>query len=315
MKNNKPKILFIYPRKGLYLLTKCNNCKYTYQCKNCDSNLVTYKKWEKNLELVCHQCQSYYSYPVNCQNCGQEDFSSVLEGIDRLSEIIEQEVNQKVIRLDNKKFLYSKYINESIFVTTRIYDPSINYSDFSKVIFVSSENLLSSPDYLVQEDTTKQLTEVLLDCSDKTQVIFDTSSPESELFTDLSKLSNMGKKDLLDWFIKFLKQESEIRKQYKFPPFNNLILITVQEKNKDKAWDLINGTKNIISKNQKEKYPDITISSPYPARFLRRKNYYSYHFLIKYPKQYPKFFQLKRDLINETKRQNLQIRLNPKHLF
>ncbi|NJS41046.1 hypothetical protein HC766_01490 [Candidatus Gracilibacteria bacterium] len=58
---------------------------------------------EKNLELVCHQCQSYYSYPTQCENCGENGISSFIGGIDKLAQEIKTITDVEPTRLDNKK--------------------------------------------------------------------------------------------------------------------------------------------------------------------------------------------------------------------
>jgi hypothetical protein len=86
-------------------------------------------------------------------------------GIDDLAETLQTKLNKNVVRLDAEKS-FEKIQNamslneenpESIFVTTRVFDPAIPYSRFAKIIFIQAENLLASPDYLVQEEIKKEI--------------------------------------------------------------------------------------------------------------------------------------------------------------
>lgn len=304
------KLLFIHPRRGLFQITQCKECGYVFDCENCDAHLVTYRAWDKNMELVCHQCQSYYNYPKKCPECHSTKLQSASPGVDEL-EIQLQKIypDSPIVRLDKRH----KKIDHNLAITTRIWDPGIDYAYYDKLILVNAQNLLASPDYLVHEDITKSLAELIKATDSSQEIILDTKR-EDEVFDRLLKL-NLKDYSLHNWYEEFLAKESENRKMFQFPPFNNIILLTVQMKNKDKAWESAKMLQNGLKKQLTGNHSEVSITYPYPARFLRRKGMYSYHVLIKYPKGYSKFFEL-RDIIKTLQDPySTQIRLNPKHLF
>ena len=302
--------LFIHPRRGLFQITQCKKCGHTFECAQCDASLVTYKTWANNMELVCHQCQSYYNYPKTCPECHAHELDSRLGGIDELVNQLGQVFpRQEVLRLDKKS---TDDPNFQLAVTTRLYDPGLEYQAFDRLVFVSAQNLLAFPDYLVHEDTVKALTEVLRRTSPHQQVIFDTKAG-ADLFDRLLSL-NLPDQTLADFFAAFLKSENTSRRQFLFPPHANLILLTIQQRQKDTALAQAQEMSRAL-KTQLGAQKDVTLTPPYPARFLRRKNLYSYHLLLKYPKNYPRFFEL-RDVIQTLRDPySTQVRLNPKHLF
>jgi primosomal protein N' (replication factor Y) (superfamily II helicase) len=304
------RILFIHPRRGLFQLTQCGECGYNFGCENCDANLVTYKTWERNMELVCHQCQSYYNYPLDCPECHSLKLKSKVGGIDELENQLKTSFGvSEVVRLD-KKSTYNPALQLAL--TTRIFDPGIDYSAFHKIVFINAQNLLASADYLVFEDTTKALAELLKSTTANQQLIFD-SRVESDLFDGLLKL-NQPEYTLYDWYNVFLTHENINREQFKFPPYYNLILLTTQHKNRDQAWNSANELYSSL-KTQLIQHSTISLTAPYQAKFLRRKGLYSYHVLLKYPKAYQRFFEL-RDIIHSlSDPYSTQIRLNPKHIF
>ncbi len=307
--------LLIHCRKGLYQITKCLDCGYIFECENCDANLVTYRSMQNRLELICHHCQSFYNYPKECPKCNSRNLDSKVSGIDDLAEKINQEFKTQVIRIDkNEKFDSQK---SPIAVTTRIFDPSIDYSIFDKIIFIQAQNLLASPDYLVLEESVKSLSEVMLKVnSENTEIIFDTNSPQIQFFQEIIKI-NMDHPNPInvhEWFFDFLKKEKENRQIFKFPPFWNLILLTTQEKKKENSYQIQETVKERLEK-EKNCFSEITISPPYPARILRRKNLYSHHLLVRYPRQYAKFKLLRHTIMEIAENYNLQVRLNPRHLF
>lgn len=313
--NQTKKTLFIFPKRGLYTLTRCTSCGHGFQCEHCDANLVTYRKWEKNLELVCHQCQSYYNYPLKCPKCESSEISSYFGGVDELVEIIKKESGQSVYRYDDKKRSKDTGLTTNA-VTTRIFDPSIPYTEFTHIVFVEAQNLLASPDYLVQEEIHKQILELMLSISPKSEVIFDTNSPDLELFTTLARLdiAHGQHLDKKQWFINFLDKEGKSREVFSFPPFVNILLLTTQQKNKDKSLEIINHVRTELVK-LKPQLPDLTISSPYQARFLKRKGMFSHHILVRFPRQYKDIGKLREEVMQLGSIYGVQIRLNPRHLF
>ncbi len=384
--------LYIHPRRGLFQLTRCQDCGHNFQCQNCDANLVTYRTSPYKLELVCHQCQTFYNYPNKCPSCHGQNFSSIFAGIDELINVLDnlsetktynfagksptpdwlktEKVSKRkdkntidnlpkdeksdeganfetllsampngVIDEENIEFLQkqdsfiiqisenkrkSNILSDTLealvdgqnAVSVRVYDPQINYSIFNKIVFVQADNLLASPDYLVQEDVHKQLAEVLNQVNPACHIYFDTTNPENSFFKEVLRLNRIHPQyqTILNWYNTFLEEEKRLREKFKFPPFYNLLLITSQEKDKSVALNVLQDLKNYIF-TVKAEMPEIEVGSPYPARFLRRKNMYSFHILIRYPKGYTKFSTLRQTIGTLALQKRLQVRLNPKHLF
>ncbi|MEI6728340.1 MAG: hypothetical protein WCK98_01730 [bacterium] len=316
--------LLVHPRRGLFQLTKCQNCGYSFECKNCTAKLTTYRTTNYSLELVCHQCQSYYSYPIKCPECKSTDVVSKFGGIDDLAETLATKLNKNVVRLDAEKS-YEKIqaaitLNEdnpdSIFVTTRVFDPAIPYSKFAKIIFIQAENLLASPDYLVQEETAKALGEIFMQVDEKSEIIFDTNTSDLEFFQNLIKLNqDYPKPESVDfWYTSFLEKELQSRQKFGFPPFVNLLLLTTQEKDLQKSLQKLAATKHYFEKSKLE-LPGVTWGSPYPAKFLRRKGMFSHHLLVRFPRNYEQYKTLQKIVFGLQELYKLQVRLNPRHLF
>jgi len=317
-------ILLILPRRGMYQLTKCQNCGYVFECQNCSNQLTAHRTttFSKNLELICHQCQSYYQYPKTCPSCHHDQILSLFSGIEDLSEKLAKDLESSITRLDLiKSFpkikktleLAKNTKQKQVFITTRLFDPAIDYSYFDKIIFLKAEQLLASPDYLVKEEVLKQLAEVFLQTKSDAKVIFD-STHKTSLLESLQKLlkQDLNYQNVMNWYFGELKTELESREKFLFPPFWNLILVTSQEKQHSQALQKIDTFKKIFTKKN---FPNLNISSSYPARLLKRKNHYSYHLLIKFPKQYQHFFDLQQLTMGLSQKFHLQLRLNPRNIF
>ena len=363
-------ILFIHSRRGLFQLTSCQSCHYKFGCDNCDCNLTTYRTFESNMQLLCHQCQSYYTYPKICPMCKSHDISSNFGGIDELIEVLKTNFKKEVVKIESKNII--DYQPNLVYVTTRIFDPSLEYSKFSKIIFIRAENLMASPDYLVNEDVHRSLAEMLLQIDHTTEVVFDTSNPDLPFFTELAKLNSdisesqtysetfdiemidqinvtattvstelpedlspehtlpedsinqvkaspslpqkTSTPNIITWYTNFVEEESKNRQKFKFPPFDNLVLLTTQEKSKEKSIQKINSARQYLF-GYKNELQSITIGTPYQAKFLKRKGMFSHHLLVKFPRQYTQYFELRNIIKSVASTYNLQARLNPRHLF
>jgi len=312
MKPSPQKTLIIYPRRGLFQLTFCQSCGYRFECEQCDTNLTTYRAGQKSLELICHQCQNYYNYPNQCPKCGSTEIMSRYGGIEDLQEKIAE--HQPVFRFGEKKPAGTAQ-GAAIHLSTRLFDPAIEYNQYSTVLIARAENLNASPDYLVQEDTAKSITELLLNMNPDASLILDIPTGHTDIFSFLDTYTNTAHQHpatALTHHSDFLQEESHIRQQFKFPPHWNILLITSQEKKSDAAHHKIT---EFIKQLRGYNFENVSISSAYPARFFKRKNMYSYHVLIKYPKQYDQFPQLRGAVLQLSDLLRVQVRLNPRHVF
>jgi primosomal protein N' (replication factor Y) (superfamily II helicase) len=315
-------LLMIHCRRGLFQLTLCQKCGHKFECQNCTANLVTYRKKTGIMELLCHQCQTSYNYPDKCPSCSSTQVISKYNGLDGTEEEIRTNFKLETVRLD--KLSNDKLLNffqnlpktKTVCLTTRLFDPLIDYKQFDKIIFLSAENLLASPDYLVQEDTYKQIADLLMSVDrEKTEISFETKNIESDFFNGLLNLSQSSEQNAIkNWYENFLEKELQVRQIFKLPPFWNLLLLTTQEKTNQIAQKKLEEVYKYLE-TLKSEFPEISYSKPYQAKFLKRKGKFSYHLLIKFPRQYEKFFKLRKDIFSLGSTHNLQIRLNPRHLF
>lgn len=180
-------ILLIHCRRGLFSLTLCPDCGYTWDCQNCSAKLTTYES-ESLKRLICHQCQSSYNYPRKCPNCGLTNILSKFGGIEELVRILAADFGYMPIRYDGRADQIGPVGSNSVAVSTRLYDPGIDYGLFDYIIFLQAENLFANSDYLTGEEVYKSLAEVFLAAKDQAEIVFDTRHRDLDFFQSLVAL-------------------------------------------------------------------------------------------------------------------------------
>jgi primosomal protein N' len=280
------KLIISLPR-GLYRLTKCGDCKHTFKCDNCDNNLTTIKQGTKNI-LICSECQQTYPYPKSCPNCRSTEINSMFGGRDYLQD-----------KIDNNEVKAD--------ISNRIYDPSLDYFNYTKVIVTHSENLFLGIDYQSVEEVSKSLTELILNLNENTELIFDQKN-------GLYRFDTIGKP--LEWFMTIMEEEKKNRAKFYFPPNNNLILISSYEKSLTQAIAKLRTVREELLFLKENSLPELgTPSQPYEAKMLRRKGMFTMHLYIKYPKNYENITILNTKIQELKTQYRLTVRLNPRHIF
>lgn len=279
--------LIISLPRGLYRLTKCEECKFIFKCKNCDNNLTTLKHGNKNI-LVCSECQTVYPYPKVCPSCNSKEVMSQYGG----RQYLEDQLTNSELKAD---------------VSNRLFDPILDYKQYSRVFITHSENLFLGIDYASIEEVAKSITELMLNLSDDTEVIFDHKQGLESL---------EGIHNPLEWYRTIMVQEQSNRAKFFFPPANNLILISANEKTSTQSFAKLTAIRNELIHLRDTQLPELGLPShPYEARMLRRKGVYTMHMYLKFPKNYPNITLLNNTIKTLKNSYRVTIRLNPRHIL
>lgn len=264
--------------------------------------------------------QKTYPFPHSCPDCGNTKLNSIFSGAEDLVEQLSNHLRTRVHRDYETKLPpiaepsiepampeYQPYTGE-IHVSTRLYDPSLNYTQYDTIVIVQAENLTASVDYLVNEEVHKQLFQLTASLLPTQTLILDTAQIETPVIQSVIHMQE----NYTDAYNEFLQHESEAREHFQLPPQSSLIVLTSQEKSRDKALEKIKNFREIL-----QRHTDLGFSlvGPYPAKMLKRKNYYSYHLALKVARKNEHFGRLRIILLENAKTLGIQVRLNPKHLF
>jgi primosomal protein N' (replication factor Y) (superfamily II helicase) len=291
------KHLFIIPRRGLFQTTICTQCAHVFRSLESDIALVTIRNANGYKELIDYTTQKSYPFPKVCPECGNTELVSLYSGAEDLVEKLENHLHIQVEKLFDTKLKASeeskevylpeyKAYNGEVSVSTRIYDPEIDYSQFATISIIQAENLTASADYLVLEEVYKQVF-TLISCLNHTQtLIVDTTQLDAPIIQSIIK----AQEDFAGAYQEFLDTETTNRKQFGLPPDFGIVLLTSQEAKQEIALKKIKAIRASLQM-------------------------YSYHIALKLNRKNPDFAKLRVILLDYAKQLNLQVRLNPKHIL
>lgn len=306
-------ILFLN-RRGYSTFIMCRDCGYTVKCKNCNINMTYHLKQNR---LKCHYC-GYEEKPVNtCPECNSTNIRYFGTGTQKIEEEVKKIFPEATtIRMDidtvNKKNSHEEILkrfkeeNIDILIGTQMIVKGHHFPKVTLVGAIAADSLLNIEDFRANERTFQILTQVAGRAGRenlKGRVLIQTYNPDN-LAIEFARKQNY--KD-------FYESEIRIRKQLKYPPFCDIIVIGFSGENNQQviksAKKVHNYLKNIII----SKKIGVLLYSPVPSPIDKIKNKYRWRIIIKciYNKQ---INELLHEMIkdNEIKKDiRLNIEINP----
>ena len=270
LKEKRQTILFLN-RRGYSTFIMCRDCGYTLKCPNCNISLTYHIS--QNL-LKCHYC-GYNCRPVSvCPECKSTKIRYFGTGTQKL----EQEINKlfpnaKTIRMDvdtvTKKNSHEEILrkfkeeNLDILIGTQMVVKGHHFPKVTLVGVIAADGSLNQDDYRANERTFQILTQVAGRAGRENlpgKVVIQTYNPNS-FPIEYAKTQNY---DL------FYETEIMLRKQLKYPPFCDIILIGFSGDNQKELQEAGFYMYNILKQNL-EKY-EINVFQPMPAPIDKIQN-------------------------------------------
>lgn len=222
-------IIFIN-RKGTATFIFCQECGFNLKCPNCDSPLVFHKEIKnEHRQLMCHHCNFSRKAPDICPQCGGYKIKYSGIGSQKAEEFLRNsfpKLNIKRIDSDtvptqaDLKKIFTDFENKKIDViigTQSILKKTLPKADLIGIL--SIDTILNLPEFRVNEriyQIISRLKESKRDSS--TPFFIQTFKPDQEIF-GLSLSSN---------FKKIYEEEIEVREALNYPPFYQLIKVTLK---------------------------------------------------------------------------------------
>ncbi len=279
LKAKRQTILFLN-RRGYSTFIMCRNCGYTVKCKNCNISL-TYHSYENKLK--CHYCGYEEKVVKICPECNSDKIRYFGTGTQKLEqEIHKQFPNSTTIRMDvdtvSKKNSYEKILNKfkdeniDILIGTQMVVKGHHFPNVTLVGVIAADSSLNIDDYRANERTFQILTQVAGRAGREKlpgKVIIQSYNPES-FSIQCAKEQN---------YEKFYETEIQLRKQLKYPPFCDIILVNFDSLSEDEIIKISNWVYEYLQKNLKNY--QVQIYKPMPSPIDKIQNRWRYRIIVK----------------------------------
>ena len=280
LKNKLQTILFLN-RRGFSTFIMCRECGYTVKCKNCNISM-TYHSFENKLK--CHYCGYEEKIVTICPQCGSKKIRYFGTGTQKLeAEIKKQFPNAKTIRMDvdtvTKKNSYEeilgKFKNEDIdiLIGTQMVVKGHHFPKVTLVGVIAADSSLNIDDYRANERTFQILTQVAGRAGRENlegKVIIQSYNPENFSIQTAQKQN----------YEEFYQTEILLRKQLKYPPFCDIILIGFSSTNEEQVKNISQKIYENITKKT-ENMDNIQIYKPMPSPIDKIQNKFRWRIIIK----------------------------------
>ena len=295
LENKKQTILFLN-RRGFSTFVMCRECGYTAKCKNCDITLTYHKSTNK---LKCHYCGYETKVITKCPECGSENIRYFGTGTQKLeSEINTLFPEAKTIRMDvdtvTKKNSHEKILTDfkenkaDILIGTQMVVKGHHFPNVTLVGVIAADGSLNMNDYRANEITFQILTQVAGRAGrgeDAGKVIIQTYNPDNFTIECVKQQNDEM----------FYNTEMRLRKQLKYPPFCDIIVIGVSSKDEQITMKVAQSLHKYLKDRVENENIGIMLYKALPAPIDKIKNKYRWRILIKC-----KFGEDIIDLMNNT---------------
>ncbi len=310
-------ILFLN-RRGYNSQISCKNCGDVITCPRCSVSL-TFHTGERGGRLICHLCGYTEPTPKRCPSCESENISFLGYGTQKVEgELGEYIPEMKVMRMDadttSGKLSYDRMLDDfrsqraDILLGTQMVAKGHDFPKVTLVGVVLADTSLYVSDFRASERTFSLLTQVIGRAGrarDGGVAVIQTYSPKNEII----RLACMQDYD------KFYEGEIAIRRELSYPPFCDMVSLTVTSESES---ELFRASKtlsdSIIGKINKE-YPNLpfTVFGPFEAQVYKINEKYRMKMVVKC-KLTAKTRELFRSLLCEfalDRKATLAVDLNP----
>ncbi|MFA6078204.1 MAG: primosomal protein N' [Candidatus Omnitrophota bacterium] len=277
LKNGK-QVMILLNRRGFSTFINCKKCGYVVKCRRCDTSMVYHFEEKK---LICHYCDYKLPPPDICPKCKSSYIGYFGLGTEKVeSEISRNFPSTHIARMDSdtttKTGSHDRILGDfrsgdtSLLVGTQMIAKGHDFPEVTLVGVVSADVTLNIPDFRSSERTFNLLTQMGGRAGrgeDGGEVIVQTYVPGHYSILAAAKHD----------YDKFYQEEIISRKELLFPPYINLVKVTVRARNEELTAKAASELAQLI----REMSGEIMVGGPSPAPITRMRGYFRYNILLK----------------------------------
>jgi primosomal protein N' (replication factor Y) len=274
-------VILFQNRRGYNPYLICAACGYIPQCHHCDVSLTLHKYSNK---LHCHYCGSTYPTMPACPACGSNDWQEKNFGTEKIEEQLETDFSKyKIARLDvdsiKGKTAHDTLIQMfeqhrlDILVGTQMVVKGLDFDNVSLVGILDADGLLSFADFRVNERAFQLMEQVSGRAGRKKaqgKVMIQALNVKHPIIQLVQQHD----------YQKFYQAEMAGRKEFFYPPFSRMIMLTLSHKDKETVVAAANG----LAQSLKQDFKEYVVGPAAPV-IGRVRNQYLMEIMLKLPKE------------------------------
>lgn len=288
LKKKEQSILFLN-RRGAASAVICRDCGHTEECPNCSVALTYHSKIHIDQSiipaqrLICHHCGRIFKMPTTCQNCHSHLIKYIGLGTQKIEEELQKLLPQaRIIRADRdttrqkddfehiyKDFKAGKF---DILIGTQMIGKGLHLPNVTLVGIVLADTGLTIPDFRSAEKTFQLLTQVSGRSGREKAgtVIIQTYLPNHSAIQNTLQHS----------YLNFYQQEIVHRQKGQLPPFHQVIKLTLENIDNEKAYYLSHQLFADLESFRNGDSSQINDINLFPAFLPKLKNRYRWQILL-----------------------------------
>ena len=269
-------------RRGYSTFVMCRDCGKTLTCPHCAVSLVYHADEQV---MRCHYCGNTYPIPRTCPDCGSRRIKFFGSGTQKAEQEISQMPGVRVLRMDQDSTatklaheeIISRFVKKeaNVLLGTQMVAKGHDIPDVTLVGILAADSALNLPDFRASERGFSLLIQAAgrAGRGDKPgRVVLQTYNPENEVI-------NFAKKQDYETFA---KRELARRKELNYPPYGEIIKLTVVDKNEKKAWELGDEVALFLrDRCVTEKWGHTEIMGPFPSGVAKIRDLYRINIVVK----------------------------------
>ncbi|TWH49078.1 primosomal protein N' [Sporomusa sp. KB1] len=276
----KEQAIILLNRRGYSTFVLCRECGHVLKCGHCDISLVYHAPTSI---LRCHYCQERHAVPDVCPECGSRYIRYFGAGTQKVEEALKGLFPAaRIARMDQDttrgKLAHDKILaafaagSYDILLGTQMVAKGHDIPNVTAVGIISADTALNLPDFRAAEKTFALLTQAAGRAgrgSKPGRVVMQTYNPEHYAITAGAEHN----------YQEFYQQELSFRQQLGYPPYANLIKITVQANDETIVHRQANQVAAELT--QSLAMAGASIIGPFPAAVNKVKDIFRVNILIK----------------------------------
>lgn len=274
--------IILLNRRGYSTFVMCRDCGETIVCPHCAVALVYHSAGEA---MRCHYCGNTAPIPDECPTCHSRRIKFFGTGTQKAETELAALPEVKILRMDQdsttKKFSHEDILKSfssgayNVLLGTQMVAKGHDIPNVTLVGILAADSTLNLPDFRASERTFALLTQAAgrAGRGDKAgHVVLQTYDPKNSVI----------KMAVTQDYDAFAKEELAAREELKYPPFTEMLKITIWDKDEVRSNSLAQRIVNFLQVMQLEdQQHDLEVLGPFPAIVAKVRDLYRTNILIK----------------------------------